>query len=191
MIRKAIVATMILSAAAPAFAEDLYKSRNWPALASDRRAEQVGDIVTILVFENDTASNSVTKGSKRRSSIDGQIVAGENFDKSAGLNFGGAYDGEGVNGRSDRMVAQLSATVSQVYPNGDLYISGWQRLKINGELTNIKVSGRVRSEDITGRNEIQSSRIADASIEYDGKGFASRSAKPGLVTQVFNWLGLL
>jgi flagellar L-ring protein precursor FlgH len=141
--------------------------------------------------ENQQASNTVRKGSKKRSSIDGQIFAGKSFDKSAGGNFGGSYEGEGTNARSDRVVAQLSATVYQVEPNGDLRVSGWQRLNINGEATRIKVSGRVRREDISGGNTIASSRLADAIIDYDGKGFASRSAKPGAVTRIFNWLGIL
>ena len=53
------------------------------------------------------------------------------------------------------------------------------------------VRGRVRPDDINGQNAVLSSRIADANIEYDGKGFASRGAKPGIVTQIFSWLGLL
>lgn len=182
------VAALLVS---PVMADDLYKGGNWPSLAADRRADAVGDIITVLVAENNTASNSVGKGSKKQSSISGQITAGSSFDKSAGLTFGGRYDGEGSNSRADRMVAQLSATVTQIYPNGDLQISGWQRLKINGEMTDIKVSGRVRPDDINGQNAILSSRIADANIEYDGKGFATRSAKPGIVTQLFSWLGLL
>jgi flagellar L-ring protein FlgH len=182
------VAALLIS---PAMADDLYKGGNWPSLAADRKADAVGDIITVLVAENNTASNSVGKGSKKQSSISGQIAAGSSFDKSAGVSFGGGYDGEGSNSRADRMVAQLSATVTQIYPNGDLQISGWQRLKINGEMTDIKVSGRVRPADINGQNAILSSRIADANIEYDGKGFATRSAKPGIVTQLFSWLGLL
>jgi flagellar L-ring protein FlgH len=174
-----------------AHAEDIYKSGNWSALASDRRAESIGDVVTIVVFENSSATNAVGKRSKKRNALDGQIVAGNSFDKSGGVSFGGTYEGEGANSRSDRVVAQLSATVQQVYPNGDLFVTGWQRLKINGELTNIKVSGRVRREDISGQNSVLSSRIADASIEYDGRGFASRSAKPGIVTKIFSWLGLM
>jgi flagellar L-ring protein FlgH len=181
----------IAAVAAPVGAEDLYKSGNWPSLAADRRAEAIGDLITIQVLENASATNSVAKGSKKRSSIDGQITAGSTFDKSGGLTFGGSYDGEGKNSRSDRMVAQLSATVQQVFPNGDMMISGWQRLKINGELTNIKVSGRIRRDDINGQNAVLSSRIADASIEYDGRGFATRSAKPGVVTKIFSWLGLI
>ena len=176
---------------APVGAEDLFKGGNWPSLAADRKADAVGDIVTVLVAENNTASNSVGKSSKKQNSLSGQITAGSSLDKSAGVNFGGSYEGEGNNSRADRMVAQLSATVTQIFPNGDLQISCWQRLKINGEVTDIKVSGRLRPDDINGQNAVLSSRIADANIEYDGKGFASRSAKPGIVTKIFSWLGLL
>ncbi len=189
--RRFIMALFLIALSSTSSAESLYKGGNWPGLAGDRKAEAVGDIVTILVYENSSASNNVGKRSKKRSSLEAQISSGQSFEKTAGGSFGGAYQGEGGNSRVDRIVAQLSATVQQVYPNGDLFVTGWQRLKINGELTNIKVTGRVRRDDISGQNAVLSSRIADAAIEYDGKGFSSRSAKPGVITQVFNWLGLL
>lgn len=185
-----IILIAALSVSAPAAAENLFAHDNWSALASDRRPEKVGDMVTVIVAENQQASNTVRKGSKKRTAIDGQIFAG-NFDKSAGGSLGGTFDGEGTNARADKVLAQLSATVTGIEPNGDLRISGWQRLAINGELTNIKVSGRIRRQDVTGDNTVRSSRLADAVIEYDGKGFATRSAKPGLVTKIFNWLGIL
>ena len=113
------------------------------------------------------------------------------FGGSARAGFGGTYDGQGTNARTNRIAAQLSATVSEVLANGDLVISGWQALNISGERTNIRVSGRVRPEDISSDNAVLSSRLADARIEYDGKGFASRTARPGIVSRLFNWLGLL
>lgn len=177
--------------AAPALADNLYKGGNWPSLAADRRASTVGDLVTIVVLTNNSATNAVSQGSKKRTSIDGRISAGNGLDEAGGLSFGGAYDGQGSNTRANRMAAQLSATVTEVLPNGDLVVSGWQTLNISGERTNIRVSGRVRPEDIGTNNAVISSRLAEARIEYDGKGFASRSAKPGIVARIFNWLGLL
>ena len=50
--------------------------------------------------------------------------------------------------------------------------------------------GRIRPADITSDNSVLSSRIADAQINYDGKGFVSRSAKPGVINRVFSFLGL-
>jgi flagellar L-ring protein FlgH len=189
--RKLLAFSLLACVAAPAFADDLFKADNWPALAADRKASQIGDILTLLVVENNQASNSVTKGSRKRNSIDIGVDTSLDFEESASGTIGGSYEGQGSNGRTDRMVARLSVTVMEVYPNGDMRVSGLQRLKINGETTAISINGRVRPDDVTADNSVQSWRLADAVIDYDGKGFATRSAKPGVLTKVFSWLGLL
>ena len=45
--------------------------------------------------------------------------------------------------------------------------------------------------DIDAENRVPSNRIADAQINYQGKGFVSRSAKPGLLQRLFSLFGLL
>lgn len=190
------LASALAGAAIPAAAEDLYRGGNWSALAADRKASQVGDLVTIQVLANNSASNTVSQGSKKRTGLDGSLSAltgsgSSTFERSAGLSANGGYEGQGTNARANRMAAQLSASVTEVMPNGDLVIAGWQALNISGERINIRVSGRVRAEDINADNAILSSRLADAKIEYDGKGFASRSAKPGIIQRIFNLFGLL
>lgn len=190
MIRRSLIIMGLVLASSGASAADLYRAGNWPALASDRKASQVGDIITLLVVENNQASNSVTKGSRKRNSLDIGVESTLDFEESASGTMGGSYEGQGTNGRTDKMVARLSVRVIEVMPNGDMRVSGMQRLKINGESTTINISGRVRPNDIAADNSILSWRLADAVIDYDGKGFASRSAKPGILGKVFNWLGL-
>lgn len=192
----AVLAGILALAAVPAAAADLYRGGNWSSLAADRKASRVGDLVTIQVLANNSASNTVTQGSKKHTGLDGSISAvtgsaGQTFERSGGLSASGVYDGQGTNARANRMAAELSASVTEVMPNGDLVVAGWQALNISGERINIRVSGRVRTEDINADNAILSSRLADAKIEYDGKGFASRSAKPGIIQRVFGWLGIL
>lgn len=189
--RRVAIALVLVLSGSSAMAADLYRSGNWVSMASDRKASQVGDIVTLLVVENDSASNTVTKSSRKRNSIDVGIDTSLNFAESASGTLGGSYNGEGTNGRTDRMLARLSVTVAEVYPNGDMRVTGMQRLKINGETTTISLSGRVRPDDLTADNTLLSWRLADAVIDYDGKGFASRSAKPGVITKVLSFLGLL
>lgn len=194
--RASAVMGCLLLVPAPAVAGDLYQGGNWAALASDRKASQVGDLVTIEVLANNSASNTVSRGSRKRTALDGAVsVATTNgatsFARSGDLGWGGSFDGQGTNALANRVAARLSATVSEVLPNGDLIVSGRQDLNISGERTNIRVSGRVRPEDIDAGNAVVSSRLADARIEYDGKGFASRGAKPGIVARIFDWLGLL
>jgi flagellar L-ring protein precursor FlgH len=84
----------------------------------------------------------------------------------------------------------MTATIAEILPNGDLVINGSQRLHVNGEATIVEVRGRIRTADIDSENRVPSNRIADAQINYNGKGFVSRSAKPGLIQRLFSLLGL-
>lgn len=188
---KTIVATALvcLSLAEPAFAENLYGGKQWAALSADRRATDVGDTLTVVVFQAAEATNSAQNNSRRNTDIGGGVRAG-GIDESADLRFGGGYSGRGEVRRSERLVAQITVVVQSVLPNGDFLIAGEQMMRINGETTRIGVRGRVRSADITRDNTLLSSRIADAQINYDGRGFVSRSARPGLINRIFSFLGL-
>lgn len=183
-----------LLAAAPVHAADLYPHDNWSALASDRNAHRIGDALTIVIYESATATNSANTGSTRDSKLGGQISAGTainpSFSGSANLSLAGGTTDSGTTGLSGGMVAQISAVVDAVLPNGDLHVSGAQMLNINGEETNIRVKGRVRQADISAANAVLSSRLADATIDYDGSGFVSSSSKPGIINRIFSWLGL-
>ncbi|HEY0959846.1 MAG TPA: flagellar basal body L-ring protein FlgH [Novosphingobium sp.] len=186
-----IVASM-LALDVPAGADDLYRSGTFSALASDRTAAAVGDLLTVVVYENATATNSASTSTKKNNNVAGRFAAGSGgLDESAGLSFGGNSDNVGSITRSGKMVAQIGAAVEEVLPNGDLRISGDQELFVAGERTHIRLKGRVRRADISAYNTVLSNRIADARIEYNGKGFASRGAKPGIISRVFNFLGLM
>lgn len=187
-------ASGLLVATGSALAEDLYRHDNWPALASDRRASAVGDILTVVVLENSTAANTAQTGTSRDTRLGGTVSAGHSgsgINEGASLGLTGSFGGSGQISRSGRMVAQISVRVDSVYPNGDLAISGTQALNISGERTNIRIRGRVRSADIAGDNSVLSARIAEAQIDYDGSGFVSRSARPGLFQRIFSFLGLM
>jgi flagellar L-ring protein precursor FlgH len=189
-----LAALTLLATTGSATAENLYRHDNWPALASDRRASAVGDILTVVVLENTTAANTAQTGTSRDTRLGGTISAGHTgsgINEGASLGLTGSFGGNGQTSRSGRMVAQISVRVDSVYPNGDLAISGAQALNISGERTNIRIRGRVRPADIAGDNSVLSARIADAQIDYEGNGFVSRSARPGLFQRIFSFLGLM
>ena len=183
-------AAAILLSAAHAEAADLFQQGgSWASLAGDRAAARVGDALTVIIDENSAASNSAQNASNRTSHLGGQITGGA-FSRSGSLDLGSAFGGQGQTARSHKMVAQFSVVVEQVLPNGDLIVSGAEALRVNGERTNIRVKGRVRPEDIGSDNTILSTRLADAVIDYDGAGFVASSARPGLLTRIFNWIGV-
>jgi flagellar L-ring protein precursor FlgH len=186
---RAACVLLVLATPVAASADNLYRRGSWPAMSADRRASIEGDALTVVIFQAAEASNSAQNASRKKTDLGGSFNAGS-IDESAELEFGGGYSGRGEVRRSERLVAQLTVVVEQVLPNGDFLIVGEQWMRVNGETTKIGVRGRVREADITSQNTILSSRIADAQISYDGRGFVSRSAKPGLVNRLFNFLGL-
>jgi flagellar L-ring protein precursor FlgH len=185
----ACLAFLGLVLAQPCLAADLFKNDNWAALASDRNAYRSGDILTVIVYESASAKNSASSSSKRASQVGGEISGDRTFNHSGNLALHNTSDDTGSTGRSGGMVAQISVTVDAVLPGGDLQVSGSQELNINGDKTNIHIKGRVRPADISN-NTVLSNRLADATIDYDGTGFISNSAKPGLITRIIDWLGL-
>lgn len=186
-------AALITALAVPAQAEDLYRGSSWASMSGDRKASQPGDILTVVIFQAAEATNSAQNSSRKKTDIGGKFgttIGSGSIDESASLEFGGGYTGRGEVRRSERLVTQISLTVQEVLPNGDLIVQGEQWMRINGETSRIGVRGRVRPADINGDNAVLSSRIADARISYDGRGFVTRSAKPGIINRIFSFLGL-
>ncbi len=188
---KAMAASIaaLASLSSPALAENLYRGSNWSSMSSDRRATQVGDVLTVVIFQTAQSSTAAQNNSRKATDVGGSISGGH-LSESGQLSFGGGYNGHGEYTRSEKLIAQITLNVLDVLPNGDLVIGGEQWLRVNGERTRIGVRGRIRSADIGPDNSVLSNRIADAQIDYDGRGFVSRSAKPGLINRIFSFLGL-
>jgi flagellar L-ring protein precursor FlgH len=173
-----------------ALAADLVNPEKFAPLTADRRGVSTGDIVTILVVENSSATNSADMRSDKSYGVGGEITTLAPRRQGFQASIGDQTDGRGAVTRSGRMVAQLSVRVQEVYPNGDLLVKGDQEINVNGEKTRISLEGRLRPRDITDGNVALSSRLAEARIEYVGDGYLSERARPGLIPRIFNWLGL-
>ena len=98
------------------------------------------------------------------------------------------FDGEGDTKRTGKVTAEISAIVTRVFANGNLYIKGSQTLAINTETSLITVEGIVRPSDLSFGNKIESSRIANAMIEITGHGILSEQQKPGIVKRLLDIL---
>lgn len=172
-----------------AAAADLAARGEFPSLASDRTASQVGDALTVLIHETAFASNTAETGSRKAALVGGRIVT-PSADDLAEVRLNSRYDGSGESTRADKLVTQISVTVVGVLPNGDLAVAGEQLRQVNGQNTRVRVEGRVRRADISSANTVLSTRLADALILYDGKGFVTRAARPGLLPRILHGLGI-
>lgn len=189
-IRLALLACCAIAALAPAHGEDLYRPDTHRSLIADRRAALPGDIVTVLVYENSTASSSADTSTNTSFGLEGSVTTMADTHRAPKAQLGDSYGGRGQIQREGRLLAQLSTTVTKVWPNGDLSVSGEQTININGEKTRIRLSGKVRPVDISQANTVLSNRLADAQIDYVGDGYVTERTRPGLIPRVMAWLGL-
>lgn len=179
----------LVSLPAQAQSENLYTDGGWSNFASDRVAREPGDILTVIVFQNAEARNSAQTTARKRTDIDaGYSTAVQN--EFGNIGFGRTASGTGEYRRKESFVTSFSAVISDVFPNGNLLITGEQIMYVNGEATTIGVRGTVRPYDISKDNTIMSARIANAEINYDGQGFVTRSARAGIINWLFGFLGL-
>lgn len=165
----------------------------------DPRASRVGDIITVNVAVADAAkiSNSTTRGrtNSENASMDNlfgleKVMPGVGLTPGSLVKMGSNNSnvGTGAVSRSESINMTLAALVTQVLPNGNMVIAGHQQMKVNGELRDLTVSGIVRTEDITSANTIDLTQIAEARINYGGRGTVSDVQQPRLGSQLLDIL---
>ena len=82
----------------------------------------------------------------------------------------------------------VTVTVIEVKDNGNLVVEGTQSIWNNKNEHRITVQGVVRPDDISPDNTIVSSKVADATLRFDGKGPLNAKQRQGILTQIFNIL---
>lgn len=168
----------------------LYDEDKFQALTQDKRAHRVGDALTVLVFENSSASTSAKTDTEKSAGVKLGVVT-HTRDYSGSLALSDDFNGGGKVQRSGKLAAQITVSVTRVMPNGDLEVSGRQLIEVNDEKQEILLRGQVRPRDISELNTVVSSRLANASISYLGEGLLAEKQKPGIITRLLSWLGLL
>lgn len=160
-------------------------------LFEDRRARFVGDTITVTITENTSASMKANAETSRASSIATSVdpmkgVLGKTFQgMSLGARGSNTFSGKGDEAASNVFTGTMTATVIEVLPNGNLLISGEKQLGIGQQTEYVRVSGVVNPASINIANEVASSRIADARIEYKSTGYISESMVMGWLARFF------
>ena len=168
--RSRVCAILALVVSTHGQAQSLFDPEAFRSLTADRKAFRVGDALTVQILENASATANADTASARRNGLSVDVLGarGRNYGGSAQLD--GDFDGGGRTERAGRLLAQITVTVSEVLPGGDLRVAGVQQLTINEERQRIAVSGRVRPQDVSDHNVVLSTRIAEADITYVGEG---------------------
>ncbi len=161
---------------------------------SDPRAAKIGDVVTVNIAINDSA----TFGNATERSLKSQVDTG--FDFKLGVNNKttevqpqltssalSSTQGEGTTDRSEKIQLAVAAVVTDVLPNGNLVVSGSQEVRVNFELRLLNVAGIVRPRDISRNNTISYDKVAEARISYGGRGRLMEVQQPAIGQQIYDW----
>jgi len=174
-------------------------------LYEDIKAHHVGDLITVRLSEVTTAQKNANNNYTRNSSVGMnspnilgttakwkfpkmlpvplQTTQNLTFDATLGSNSQLVGTAQGL--QNNTLQGTISVVVTQILPNGNLYVRGEKWININDGDEFVRISGIIRPEDISAQNVVNSDRIADARIAYSGKGAFANQSKVGWLTRFF------
>lgn len=171
----------------------LFRSYMANSLYSDMTARRVGDIITITLSENTNASKSAGTSTSKDTTVDLDTITGLG---GQALNIGGQsvqlgvsssndFAGDAATNQSNSLSGNISVTVVEVLPNDNLVIRGEKWLTLNHGDEYIRLTGIIRLSDISPENEVLSTKIANARIQYSGTGSFASAQEKGWLTKFF------
>ncbi|SCK17632.1 flagellar basal body L-ring protein FlgH [Vogesella sp. LIG4] len=166
----------------------VYTAAGGWSLIADQRAYRVGDVLTVLLQETTQASKSAgtTLDKNSSTSVQPAVVLGSSIKLDASLDAQRKFDGKGTSTQQNTLQGAITVVVQQVLPNGLMLVKGEKSVTLNQGEEVIRLAGYVRSDDIDNSNQVSSLRVANARIQYFGKGALADAGNPGWLTRFFN-----
>jgi flagellar L-ring protein precursor FlgH len=179
----------------------IWSPKNPRGLLADNKACNIGDIVTVVIFESTGASEEAQTQADKVSGLkmgvtslfglrlpqmkmwNNNQMAAENVVEAGTGNF---FKGQGNTSRKSTFNSFITARVIQVLPNNNMMIQGTRHMKINNETEVVTLTGIIRPEDLDRSNNISSQRLAEARLEITGYGVVSDKQKQGWLTRILD-----
>jgi len=163
-------------------------------LFMDLRARAVGDILTIALVEKTNAQKEQSTSTAKKSKTDTgtPIIAGGpvtwNGKQILNNSITGdrAFDGKADSSQSNSLIGNITVSVAERLPNGNLLVRGEKLININQGEEYIRLQGIIRPVDIGPDNAVASTKVADAKISYSARGALADSNKQGWLSRFFN-----
>ncbi len=169
----------------------IFRTATTKPLFEDRRPNQVGDILTVVINEDLNASKSKNTSANREGSIGftptsvpeaiGDFLSDQETDISGSNDF----EGEGDSNASNTFRARITVTVLSIQPNGNLRVAGEKRIGLNQGVEFIKFSGVVNPRTVGADSTVVSTQVANARLEYYGDGLLDEAQEMGWFQRFF------
>lgn len=147
----------------------IYNGAGYRPLFEDRRPRSVGDILTITIAENTSATKAAGSSGSKKGSTKSSITSffGHAMPDSA---FAGSSDNSNEDkdaaNASNVFTGSVTVTVVEVLSNGNLVVSGEKQISLDKGTEFVRLSGVVNPDYVTAGNTIASTKVADARVEY-------------------------
>jgi len=181
-------------------ADSLWSKETAVSLYADHKANRVGDIITVLVMESNSASRNSSTKTEKKSDLSASISSFVNGNIQNKLFPGGGatiqkpelgtasqtkFEGKGAVNNSGTLNSRFAVRVVDVLPNKNLIIEGVRRTSFSGESQTIVLRGTVRPQDVTPVNTVYSYHLADVSIALKDEGTVSDAQKKGWFSKLW------
>lgn len=165
----------------------IFQGTSYRPLFEDHRARLVGDTITVQIVEKVAASQQSTSTVDKSGSVEAGITALPFFPSSAfnrasasGSSNNG-FEGKGTTASANTFTGTITATVTEVLPNGHLVVAGEKQIGVNAHVDVLRFTGQVDPRAIQPGNSVASAQIANVRIEQRGRGAQAEA-------QVIGWL---
>lgn len=161
-------------------------------LFEDNKAMRVGDILTIKFNEHTQAKNKNNLTANKQNNVSvkvptlfgmaATVLTGNDIETE--MESKKDFTGKGSSDQSNSLSGNISVTVVEQLPNGNLRVRGEKRVALNQGDEYVRLSGIVRPVDIDPTNTISSDKVADATIMYTGSGAMADAGKMGWLSRI-------
>lgn len=167
--------------------------RDKMVLFEDRRARSVGDTLTVVVSEKNSA-NSKSNAAESHSGSNSLTLSPNIFAprENTGTNTtllsssaSGKFEDKGEHASSDTFSGTLTVTVVEVMSNGNLLVSGEKQVAVGTKTEYLRLSGVVNPANITASNTVSSTQLADARIEFKNNQYIDSAKVTSMLARFF------
>jgi flagellar L-ring protein precursor FlgH len=165
-------------------------------------ASKVGEILTIIIQEDNRANDTADGEAVRRQTFDGvfstifnnrfmsKVFGGSGNENAPAFKWNSTNDwrGETEVARESSFNSRVAATIVRIDEVGNYLIEARKTIRVGRENKSIILSGKVRPRDISQENTIVSYQVADAEISYLGEGTITRLSNPSIFQSFLNFL---
>ena len=163
-------------------------------LFEDRRARNVGDTLTVILNETTSAAKNTSMTAARKGTTTSSFVPGaasvpkgwfKGISDIGNFTGSGELKSEGAGGSSanNTFAGTITVTVIEILSNGNLVVAGEKQVAISNEEEIIRFGGIVNPNNLVF-NRISSQEVADARIEYRGRGATDDTQGTGWFTRL-------